>query len=194
MKLCAIAAAAAGVLLSRAMADCPPEGDAKNDRERQLDLLKNRSELIAMPSRVAPQITLQALLKPGDDTGRHGEDGGAQITGYVADVKPGGVESCNCHAKDLAHRDTHIYIALDANHARPRQCVIVEITPRLRRPEWAPEKIRQLILHKRVTITGWMFFDEEHKQNAVNTNSGNKNAWRATAWEIHPVTALEVLK
>jgi hypothetical protein len=43
-----------------------------------------------------------------------------------------------------------------------------------------------------VRVRGWMLFDAEHKGEAENTAPGRPRNWRATAWEIHPVTSIEV--
>jgi hypothetical protein len=36
-------------------------------------------------------------------------------------------------------------------------------------------------------------FDEEHDRESENTNPGHSENWRATAWELHPVTAIQVV-
>jgi hypothetical protein len=38
-----------------------------------------------------------------------------------------------------------------------------------------------------------MLFDAEHRRESANAADAGAHAWRATAWEIHPVTALERL-
>ena len=42
-------------------------------------------------------------------------------------------------------------------------------------------------------IRGWLFLDQIHADEAENTTPGRKKNWRATAWELHPVTSIEVL-
>ena len=34
--------------------------------------------------------------------------------------------------------------------------------------------------------------DGEHADEAENTRPGRARNWRATAWEVHPVTGIEV--
>ncbi len=46
---------------------------------------------------------------------------------------------------------------------------------------------------KKVRVTGWMFFDSDHNTEAENTNPGGPKNWRATSWEVHPVTGFEVI-
>jgi hypothetical protein len=42
-------------------------------------------------------------------------------------------------------------------------------------------------------VTGWLLFDAEHANAAANTAPGRPRDWRATAWEVHPITSLEVV-
>jgi hypothetical protein len=46
---------------------------------------------------------------------------------------------------------------------------------------------------KWVEFTGWLMFDTMHVDGAENTNPGDPMNWRATCWEIHPVTSFKVL-
>jgi hypothetical protein len=170
-----------------AFANCPSIGDSKETSVWILDTLKNRT---VAPASVNPEITLQSILASGDDSSRFDQIVGATITGYVVAVKRGGLESCNCHSK--INRDWHIELGATPD-AKPTERVIVEITPRF--PVVCDPggfqigNPRELIGH-RVQVTGWMFFDEEHKQNARNTNPKGTDLWRATCWEIHPVSAI----
>jgi len=83
-------------------APCGIHGNAsKTSREYALNALKNRSQ---ESSATNPHITLAKLAQGSN----YGNNEAAAIIGYVALVKPGGNETCNCKAKDLAHRDTHI--------------------------------------------------------------------------------------
>jgi len=103
-------------------------GDAgPRSREYMLNPFKNRSQA---PPTVNPQITLKALANGA----RFNNNEAAAIVGYVALVQPGGRESCNCHAKDASHKDTHIAPVTDpANAADKSKHVVVEVTPRSRR-------------------------------------------------------------
>jgi len=174
-----------------APAVCPPEGDAVQAEARELNPLKRRMEL---PGALDPGVTLVAMLAPGDDEHRWNTKDGARIEGYVVNVKPGGIESVNCHARAVADRDTHIEIALTAN-APETERVVVEVTPQVRKarhPDWTTPELKKLI-GKRVRVTGWLFFDAEHKAESAHTCTHCAHAWRATAWELHPVTAIEIL-
>jgi hypothetical protein len=172
------------------------EGDARAANARALNLLKNRYEA---PTWLNPAITLSAMLAPGDDRSRWKVRDGAEVVGYVADVKVGGVETCNCHARDPLDRDTHIELCLDPMDGEAQR-VIVEVTPRWRvimagrGLDWTTKGLRRAILGRWVRVQGWMFYDSEHQAQAENTAPGNPRNWRGTCWEIHPVTSLQVLQ
>jgi hypothetical protein len=53
------------------------------------------------------------MLAPGSDSGRWEVKQGAEITGYVFDVKVGGIETTNCGARAVERRDSHIELVLD---------------------------------------------------------------------------------
>jgi hypothetical protein len=177
---------------------CPMEVDARSPAVRALNLLKDRYTA-PTPQQIDPKITLAAILAPGYDIGRWKVNQAATITGYVYDVKPGGVETVNCHAKDWADRDTHIELVLDPMQSGETQRVIVEVTPRWRAlmaqqgVDWSTRTLRDHLLGRWVRVTGWMLFDVEHKDQAENTAPGRSRNWRATAWEIHPVTDIEIV-
>jgi hypothetical protein len=178
---------------------CPMEGDARSAAVRALNRLKNRYTA-PMPEQINPKITLASILAPGDDIGRWRVSQGATITGYVYDVKPGRIETVNCHAWDLADRDTHIELVLDPMNTGAAKRMIVEVTPRWRvlmgaqGVDWSTRALRDKFLGRWVRVTRWMLFDVEHKNEAENTAPGRPRNWRATAWEIHPVTSIEVVQ
>ena len=75
------------------------EGDARSPAVQALNRLKNRY-VASKPEQINRTITLAAMLAPGNDTGRWKAKQAAEISGYVFDVKAGGIESTNCHATD----------------------------------------------------------------------------------------------
>jgi hypothetical protein len=176
---------------------CGMEGDARSQGVQALNRLKNR---YAAPQQIDPVITLAAMLAPGRDTGRWKVKQGAEIVGYVFDVKVGGIESTNCHVRAAEQRDTHIELVLDPMAGSPTQRVIVEVTPRLRGimsaqgMDWSTRALRDRLLGRWVKVRGWMLFDMEHQNQSENTAPGRERNWRATAWEIHPITSIEVVQ
>ena len=171
-------------------APCGIHRSAKpRSREYVLNAFKNRSQA---PLRVNPNITLEALAKGT----RFKNTEAAAIIGYVALVKSGDRESCNCHKTDPARTDTHIALVkrlADANDKSKH--IVVEVTPRTRMRYHFPSRatLKKQILHKRVMITGWLCYDLMHEHNAANTNPNGTQIWRLTCEEIHPVTGIKVL-
>lgn len=179
------------------LATCPPQGDAKKEKERDLNVLKRRMDAPTQ-SQIDPRVTLAAILAPGDDTNRWDDHKGGVVSGYVKDVKPGEAESVNCHTKDPKYKDTHIVLTLDPMSNDESKDVIVEVTPQWREVvakdgvDWSTSTLRKEYLGKWIRVTGWLMFDVEHKAQSANTR-GRGKVWRATAWEIHPITKIEPL-
>jgi hypothetical protein len=177
---------------------CGMEGDARSLGVRALDRLKNRYTAPS-PADMNSAVTLEAIFAPGNDISRWKVKEGAEIIGYVSNVKRGGIEATNCHARADADRDTHIELVLDPMHSGRSLPMIVEVTPRSRYLmnqrgiDWSTRALRDKFLGRWVKIRGWMLFDSEHQQESENTAPGRAGNWRATAWEIHPVTSLEVV-
>jgi hypothetical protein len=179
---------------------CDPEtGDAVRPDIQALNRLKNRS---AAPSSadIDPLVSPAAMIAPGDDQDRWSAGRAARIVGYVADVKVGGIETVNCRARSPHDRDTHIDLTVSAGDAGDEaKHVIVEVTPRWRKAvaasgtNWETNDLQGTMLGRCVRITGWMLFDAEHRRESANTAVPGASVWRATAWEIHPVSKIEVL-
>jgi len=176
---------------------CGLTGSTGSPIAQQLNYLKNRFNS-PQAKNMNPAITLDAVLATGKDTRRWSDNAAAEIEGIVFDVKPGGIESTNCGAQDLSDRDTHIEIVRSLDDSGLTRRLIVEVTPRLRAmalargQDWSTQALFALKGHK-VRIRGWMLFDFEHIDESENTAPRKRDNWRATAWEIHPVTDITVL-
>jgi hypothetical protein len=177
---------------------CRLAGTAKSAVGKALNRHKNRSTA-PDEDQIDPEVSLAALLAPGNDENRFDQEKGARITAFVIDVQPGGKgETCNCGAKKVIDMDTHIELGL-ASGVPGIQRVIVEVTPRLRLAmkdqgeDWSSQALSQKIKGKWVEVTGWLLFDSMHVDGAENTNPGGDMNWRATCWEIHPLTSIKVL-
>jgi hypothetical protein len=173
------------------------EGDAKSSAVKALNRLKNRY-IPPRESDIDPDITLSKLLAPGADEGRFDQQKAARIAGYVVKVGVGGVTTANFHSRHPLGRDTIIFMAPTAD-APPKQQVVLMVTPRLRAQmkiqgiDWTTESLKSQLEGKRVEVTGWLLFNYEHIHQAENTNPGGEHNYRATSWEIHPVTEIRVL-
>jgi hypothetical protein len=212
MKVVAFALTSALLLLALPAADqdtyklkdgtpCPLEGTAGSDKGKALNRHKNRHKAPADDD-IDKSITLAAMLAPAEDgdENRFDQEKGAKVQGYVIAVKTSKTpETCNCGATQPADQDTHIEIGLSKSAPAPQR-VIVEVTPRLRLQmahmgtpvDWSTEALREKLQGKWVEFTGWMLFDYIHADKSENTNPGNPDNFRATAWEVHPVTGISV--
>src|ERR1051326_6751945 len=193
--LSAISAALLASLLF-AQSDCPQRGLALTAESRALAGLKNRARPPG-PDDFDGAVTLDALLEPGDDRGRWSEGRAAKVEGYVVGVTPGGAEAANCYS--IWERDTHIYLARGPE-ALPRERVVAEVTPRWREwargqgYDWSEAALEGALTGRWGRRGGWLLFDHGHAGESENLSPGGGRDWRGTAWEIHPVTGITVLK
>jgi hypothetical protein len=177
---------------------CGMDGSATTANLKKLNQMKNRYA-VPQDNQIDHSVTLSAMLAPGDDKTRWSTTNGAEVTGFVMDVTPGGGETCNCGKTDAAHIDTHIELVLHSTDTARTQSVVVEVTPRLRAimgasgTDWSAKTLKKQFRQKWVKVRGWMTFDSQHAGVAENTNPGGASNWRATAWEIHPVTDMQIV-
>jgi hypothetical protein len=184
---------AVSLILSR---NCPSAGLALTRKARALHLLKNRTD---MPRDVDfnSQVSLSELLKPGDDSSRWSTQQAARIEGYVVDVANARPEATNCFLP--CRRDIHINVA-NRQGAPQNEQIVLEITPNLREwaarqgLEWSETSVRAQLLGHWCEFEGWLYFDVGHAEESENTASHKPGNWRATAWEVHPVTKFRVLR
>jgi hypothetical protein len=178
---------------------CPLSGKTKSVRIQNANKLKNRTAL-PLSSDFDSAFTLAAVLKPGNDTARWNQARAGVLVGYVHNAKPGGIESVNCGAKAIPDRDTHIELVISLGDSLGKRRVIVEVTPRMRKWakaqgwDWSTPTLEKTLIGHKVAIAGWIFDDFEHAPNAENTHPGNKLNWRATTFELHPVTNIRIIQ
>ena len=186
------------------ISDCPDTGCGENG-DIELNKAKNRTDT---PSEAALQhktlASMRSLAQPhtwntGDDRtairtpGKEGTP--VDLRGFVLKVKPGGGESCNCDITRTVVTYVHLVLGT-ATDDEEATSVTVEITPRVRangHPNWLFKNVKDLE-GEYVRVTGWLMLDTKHiRQTQFLPNEGiNKALVRATNWEVHPVTKLEV--
>jgi hypothetical protein len=175
---------------------CPLEGSAVSERYRASNRLKNRLTAPA-PGDIDSSATLDALLARGRETD-WSDARGASFVGYVFAVQEGGEETVNCGDTDIHYRDTHIELVRDSTDTREAVRLIVEVTPRWRAyrqthgTDWSTTALQGQLTGRWVRFTGWLFWDFSHADEAELTDPGGAHNWRATAWEVHPVTEIRV--
>lgn len=176
--------------------NCPSAGIALTSQRRNLHRLKNRTA-VPQPADFDPRITLDQLLQPGDDRNRWSTGRAARIQGRVIDVEYAGTEAANCF--NPSRRDIHILIAT-REHAAKNEHVVLEVTPKLKDwaaqqgIDWSEQTLQAQLIGHWVEFEGWLYFDVGHAEESENTAPNNPSNWRATAWEIHPITKITVIK
>jgi hypothetical protein len=179
------------VMLSTGCATCPVNLFLLPGK-RAFNSLKNRTTVPAAAD-FDSRVTLDAMLAPGDDRRRWQPSRAAAIEGYIVRVHDAEPESANCLSR--TRLDAHVEVARRPD-APPNERVIAEVTPGMRERaasrgvDWSTATLRSQLTGRRVRIEGWLLFDDEHDEESENTRPGHPGNWRATAWEIHPVTAI----
>ncbi len=176
---------------------CSLEGSATQANRQASNRKKNR---LTRPQAgdIDGTAALTAIHQTGDDRTRWSDTRGASIVAYVIEVKKGSQETVNCGDTDSAYIDTHIDVVQHPTDSAKRTHLIVEVTPRWREfvshqgTDWTTRTVKQTLEGHWVRFTGWLFWDFEHAHNAENTNPGVSSNWRATAWEVHPVTQIKI--
>lgn len=193
-----VGAAVAAVLLFWLVLalNCPSVGIAITVRSRELHRLKNRTAL-PQPADFDSRVTLDALLQRGDDRNRWSTDRAARIQGLVIDVAYAGTEATNCY--NPCRRDIHIHIA-NRKEAPKTDIVVLEVTPNIRDwakgqgIDWSEQTLKAQLIDRWCEFEGWLYFDVGHAEESENNAPGNPENWRGTAWEVHPITKITVLR
>jgi hypothetical protein len=165
---------------------CGTTGTPGNDgKKKALNTNKNRTDT---PADTAYVKLDWADLR--DLPANHSEDlPGAPVVieGFlVHKVKPEGAESPNCGLTGRDEVDWHMYTSDTAGVDDIIKAVIVETTPRTRPiHKWAKSDLNAVVnKNVPVRISGWLLYDYEHVP-AIGSQ-------RASVWEIHPITKIEV--
>jgi hypothetical protein len=176
--------------------NCPNGGIALTSRARSIHRLKNRTTF-PQPADFNSRVTLEALLQPGNDTNRWSTDRAARIQGQVIDVAHAGPEATNCY--NPCRRDIHVLIATRKEAAKTEQ-VVLEVTPNLRDLaaqhgiDWSEATLHAQLIGHWCEFEGWLYFDVDHDEESENIKPQRPRNWRATAWEIHPITKITVIR
>jgi hypothetical protein len=74
------------------------------------------------------------------------------------------------------------------------------VTPNFRKAaeqegwNWSAASLKAQLVGHWCEFEGWMYFDVGHEEESENTTPNNPANWRATAWEIHPVTKFAIVR
>jgi hypothetical protein len=133
-----------------------------------------------------------------------GREGAAvSVTGFLLKAKAEGKESCNCGLSHRADTDVHLVLVSKMPEAKTKEAiaevekdsVTAEITPRVRgkNEKWLYRNVNDLE-GSYIRVTGYLMLDSKHFPQAqvLQGERLNRGLSRATNWEVHPITQLEV--
>jgi hypothetical protein len=166
---------------------CGPTGDATNPTAIALNTNKNRTDVPGDADYVDIGWTDLANL-PSDRVDDF-VSAPVRVVGFLSHKinveNSGSGESTNCHLTADDEVDWHIYLT-NAPAQQIRAAIIVETTPRTRPlHKWTTSMLGALVdSQNQVRVSGWLMYDSEHI-NVIGTQ-------RATVWEVHPITKIEI--
>jgi len=182
------------ISLSAKSQTCPKIGDATDAKRQATNTNKNRDK-VPVETDIDLSVTIFKMLNSQDNANAFDENKAATITGYLFKAKDEGPESCNCHSTNKADHDIHIFIAPSKSVTSIGECVIVEITPWIKKmhPDWTSEYLNSIAGHH-VSVTGWLLYDWEHVQQSVASHPDLEKPARGCVWELHPITNITDLE
>ncbi|HYL06342.1 MAG TPA: hypothetical protein VE075_09900 [Thermoanaerobaculia bacterium] len=143
-----------------------------------------------------------------------GEGEAHVLVGVLYYAKAGGKESSNCGLQGADNIDFHIGIgppgdlaakiaqgeklSTGEHHEMEATAVVVEMTPHWRaahEPDWDLGRVQKAV-GRQVRVTGQLLVDNEHdesKDDCAKTGA-SPSCWRASVWELHPVTRFDVCR
>lgn len=177
-----------------AQSTCPKWGKATSAKGKALNINKNRSVTVSS-SKTPRSLPLDSMIAINKQDDRDWFTVGNYVVteGFLINALEEGGESCNCDEADatLKNGDVHMYLGLTKT-AKPKDCIIIEITPAFKKKH--PDYAKFLTLKKKIRVTGFLLYDYIHRKDASMTCTTNcKKAWRNNSWEIHPITNIKVL-
>ncbi len=177
---------------------CPMEGIAKRNNDKALNKLKNRF-VFPQPKDFDTTFNWVELSEFEDDSQKFDNKKAAILRGYVLRVRMSGKETCNCNSENTEFRDTHIILTPSKEQKGVLNQIIVEVTPRMRflmkqqGVDWSQAALKKL-QGRTIQVQGWLFYDFKHGDQSAKIRQKTKGVTRSTAWEIHPVTGLVIMK
>ena len=179
------------VFTSSAQNPCPKSGSAKTTKQKELNVAKNKS---VTTSKTPSFIALDSLVSDTKQDDKDWFTSGDYITteGFLINAIEEGPESCNCGEADAGDKtgDVHMYLGLTKS-AKPKDCLIIEITPAFKKKN--PDYEKYLTVKKKIRVTGFLLYDYIHRKDALMTCKKCKKVWRNNSWEIHPITKIIIL-
>jgi hypothetical protein len=182
---------------------------------RSLDI----NDFISLEDKVPADIGRTHHAQFADQLADLGEGNIHSLVGYLYFVENTAItshhrgETCNCQLRSNDSFDFHLGIGFDPTLAKeirtnppvhdprtPGQAeqtsIVAEMTPHTRNPKWTIVRLNRQ-RGKQVKVVGQLMLDNTHanpNDDCEFSDEAEGNCWRATVWEIHPVTQFFVCK
>lgn len=184
-----------------------PKPDAKPTK-----IFTSLSDYAALEQELPDKLAKSNHVDFKDDLSKKGEGHPFGVIGYLYYAKAEGAESSNCQLTGPENIDYHIGIGFDttvagklaahksltaADKAEMKQnAVVVEMTPHYRdlyESDWDVSLLKK-VLGSQVKVVGQLLVDNEHYEakDDCGYKSPGDACWRASVWELHPVTSFQV--
>jgi hypothetical protein len=166
---------------------CGPTGNATKPSAKALNTNKNRTDMPADSDYV--DIGWSDLENLSSDRVSDLVSAPIRVIGFLSHKinveNKGAGESTNCNLLADNEVDWHMYLT-NSPAQQIGSAIIAETTPRTRPlHKWTTDMLAPLVdSQTQVRISGWLIYDSEHI-GAIGTQ-------RATVWEVHPITRIEV--
>ncbi|MGA2098098.1 MAG: SH3 domain-containing protein [Candidatus Acidiferrum sp.] len=166
---------------------CGPTGDATNPTAIALNTNKNRTDMPGDSDYV--DVRWNDLANLPSNRATDFVSAPVRVIGFLSHKinveNTGNGESTNCHKTADDEVDWHIYLT-EASNQPISKAIIIETTPRTRpMHSWTTSMLGALVnSSNQVRVSGWLMYDSEHI-NVIGTQ-------RATVWEVHPITKVEI--
>jgi hypothetical protein len=179
----------------------------------------SRSDFADLSKNTPTELTRGNHADLGDNLAQLGEGRVFGVVAYLYYAQKGGTsESSNCQLSDIDDIDFHIGIGFDPALAAKlvkkkgtaktklsedekaqltQTSIIIEMTPHYRaqfRSEWTLDLVKSAV-GRQVRVIGQLLADNEHnnkKDNCSYPGANQTSCWRASVWELHPVTQFQV--
>jgi hypothetical protein len=175
-------------------------------------ILLTQDDFATLESRTPMALTGRNHAAYAETLASVGEGRIVTTVGYLYQVKGRGPETANCQLFGPENAGYNLYIGFDPSLARrlpsdktndsrelSRESIRAVITPHYRaqnHPKWTIARLSQA-KGMQIKVVGQLLMD--NSQNTPSSNCGRRDAdrercFRASAWELHPVTQLYVCK
>jgi hypothetical protein len=156
---------------------------------RQIKTLRNRD---ISGIKINSSITLDTILKGcPEDTARFRISDYVSITGFVLGIDEEPYSFHNSSNRDSASHNIRLFIG-QSIYSWKDSVFVAELTKKYMalHPNLNPD----IFIGRKIILTGYMMYNFETRQQALNAFKKSHKTDRKTAWEICPVTNIKIVE